>query len=619
MAFVAIPARAPVYKARPKPEEWRAIRHAAERREPVMRRELLQAFADLRDALDTFSATDRLEQACATGRVQAVLDAIPFEALRPGMIHAIAVLNDALVEGGAVAGRQLVDRLFPVKKIGNVIAVDFAKKKEGRAKFEVRFDLTNPEAVKWASANSGRLVTQITNDTKAGVQALVVRAFEQGIPPRDLAKLIQQQGIGLTAPQAIALSNFRNRLIADGVKPDRIQLLTQRKYDQQIKYRSHVIARHELLTASNKGQSLLWQQSVGAGLLPETTKRKWIITPDDRLCPLCAEMRGERAITGLKEPWSTPKGEVTTPQQIHVQCRCAQGLVIDLKAAQAEAQAAIANPNEQLKALMPKLVEPHGATIPPGMMTPKPATLTEGQMQTIWSLASSGKAKLPAIASGMRLDPKLVADAYRTMATRQATILAELKARAPQWPIADDVQRTIGSKYPEAVSRHGAKWKRTLAARESEAIRSYTGSGYQTMNEYLRNGGSINGDEWAAQSSKAVQTALMNAPQPPPPELVWRGVSRWPEEFTAGSVQRFKGFQSTTIDPKFAEGWSSTLLEIKPKRGAYIQPLSMHKAEMEYLLPHNAEFKVIGRRRVKFKDRYGNVYERDVVQLEQVD
>ena len=604
MSFVAISARAPVYKARPKPEEWRAIRHAAERRERAMRGELRQAFAELQGSIDV----ERVEDACATGRVGAVLDAINFEALRPGLIVAIGTLNEALVEGGSVAGRQLVDLLFPVVE---------KKKEDGRAKFDIRFDLTNPAAVQWASQNAGRLVTQISGDTKAGVQALVTRAFEQGIPPKQLAQLIQQQGIGLTAPQAIALSNYRARLVADGLKPERVQLLTQRKYDQQIKYRSHVIARHELLQASNTGQLLLWQESVGAGLIPETTQRKWIITPDDRLCELCSQMRGERAITGLKQPWSTPKGEVTNPQQIHVQCRCAQGLVIDLKAAQAQAQAAIAQPSQTLQQLMPKLVEAPSATLPAGMVTPKPVVLTEGQMQTIWQLASSGKAKLPQIAAGMQIDPKLVADAYRTMAARQATILAELKARAPKWPIADDVPRAMGTRYPTTVQRHYDDWLKTLTDNEIGSIRGYTGADYGDLNRYLRGGGTFDGKDWNATASRRIQEGLLKAPSPPPPELVWRGVNRWPDEFTDGSVVRMKGFQSTTIKPEFAESWKGgALLEIKPKRGGYVRRLSQHEHEYEFLLPHDQEYRIIGRRRVKMADRYGGDRTVEVIQIE---
>lgn len=351
MGFVAIAARAPVYKAQPKPEQWRAIRHAAERRERAMRSALAEAFADVRDAVDV----EALMRACEARFLQGVLDAIPFGRLQASLIPAIAIINAALTEGGSIAGRQLVEQLFPIRKAGNLYDFEIAKKKS-RAKYDIRFDLTNPAAVRWASENAGRLITQVSNETKKGVRVLVERAFVQGIPPRPLAKLIRESGIGLTRPQSTALTNYMNQLIADGLTDDRIRQLIARRGEKMLQYRSLVIARQELLQASNRGQSLLWSEAGAAGLIPaETQKRKWIITRDDRLCPLCAQMTGERAITGVNEPWSTPTGEVTIPQQIHVMCRCAQGLVIDLNVAREQAAEAVANPSPELARLMPNL------------------------------------------------------------------------------------------------------------------------------------------------------------------------------------------------------------------------------------------------------------------------
>lgn len=596
-----LPAPAPVYKAQPKPEQWRAIRHVAETRERSMARAVRDAFTDLIASIQP----DRLLQACESKRVQAVIDEIPFGTLQAGFIHAAAIVNDALVAGGNIAGAQLIDQLFPVQKAS-------ASASAGKSKLDLRFDLTNPAAVKWASNNSARMITQVSADTQKGVQALVVRAFEQGIPPRDLARMIREQGIGLTAPQAIALGNFRAGLVTAGLKAERIQVLTQRKYAQQITHRSMVIARHELLQASNRGQSLLWSESTSAGLIPDTTKRKWIITPDDRLCPICAQMTGDRAVTGLTESWSTPNGSVDIPQQIHIMCRCAQGLAINLNVARAQAEAAIANPSPQLQALMPKLVEPPSATLPPGLMTPKPKTLTEGQLQTIWQLASSGKATIPKIAAGMDLDQKVVANAYRLMSERQKVVLAELKGK---WPIDHGIERSMGAKYPDDVDRHYAGWAKRLTRDEGDAIHGFTGSEYIDLNRELRAGADIAKDYRAS----LIQAAIAKAPKPPPPELVWRGVSGWPDEFKDGDVRKFSGFQSTTISPLFAKGWNNRyLLEIKPSRGAYINRISMHKTEYEYLLPHNAEYKIVGRRTVKFRGRYRETYEVDVIQVEQL-
>jgi hypothetical protein len=360
MPFVVIPARPPVHKGAPKAEAWRAIRAVADRYLRPMIAALEQAFADLGDAIDL----DALQEAVESGHVRAVLDAIDFAKLQQLLIQPIAILNHGFLEASAIAGQQLLQQILQpaaaqgakpkLRRHGELIIVEAVGPSDRgddglRGRYRLRFNEANPAALRWASRNAGRFITEISDETRAGIQELVGRALNDGWAPRDLARLIRDQGIGLTRPQAQALLNYRQRLVADGAKPERIAQLTDRKSKQQIKYRSEVIASHELLSASNSGQSLLWREAVRTDLLGAATKRKWIITPDDRLCPLCAQMRGERAITGMDEPWSTPRGDVMIPQGIHVRCRCAQGLVIDEPGGgRARFRAALADPSSEL-------------------------------------------------------------------------------------------------------------------------------------------------------------------------------------------------------------------------------------------------------------------------------
>jgi hypothetical protein len=208
----------------------------------------------------------------------------------------------------------------------------------------------NPAAQRWASRNAGRFVTEISDETRAGIQELVTRrALDDGLGASRSGAADPRAGHRAHAAAGAGAAELPTALVADGAKPERIAQLTDRKSKQQIKYRSEVIASHELLSASNSGQSLLWREAVRTDLLGAATKRKWIITPDDRLCPLCAQMRGERAITGMDEPWSTPRGDVMIPQGIHVRCRCAQGLVIDEPGGgRARFRAALADPSSEL-------------------------------------------------------------------------------------------------------------------------------------------------------------------------------------------------------------------------------------------------------------------------------
>jgi hypothetical protein len=188
---------------------------------------------------------------------------------------------------------------------------------------------------------------------------------------------------------------------------------------------------------------------------------------------------------------------------------------------------------------------------------------------------------------------------------------AQLLQSAEGWPIGDDVIRKLGFKYPEQVTSHGAAWRSSLMPQEQNAIEHYTGSGYDAMNQQLRNG------MWT-DKTKAIQTALAKAPAPPPPQLVWRGLGHGAAHLVAnlstGDEVQLNGFQSSSIKPTFAAGWAGgALLEILPKAGAFVRPLSQHKGEWEYLLPHGKKYKVRGITKVALE---GSGKLHTVIQLE---
>jgi hypothetical protein len=102
--------------------------------------------------------------------------------------------------------------------------------------------------------------------------------------------------------------------------------------------------------------------------------------------------------------------------------------------------------------------------------------------------------------------------------------------------------------------------------------------------------------------AKNIENAILKAPSPPPPELVWRGVTgdgaqAYFSKLHAGDVVQLAGFQSTTIRPEFIHSYSN-VFEIKPKAGAYVRPISDHKSEYEFLLQHNAKYVVHGAAKV---------------------
>lgn len=131
------------------------------------------------------------------------------------------------------------------------------------------------------------------------------------------------------------------------------------------------------------------------------------------------------------------------------------------------------------------------------------------------------------------------------------------------------------------------------------ALQEYTGSLYVYMNKYLQGRGNtqVFGTPAVKDGITHIERALKNAPKPPPPSLVYRGIEATPEEvfgmgITQGAEVQLLGFQSTSVSPNAAFG-GKIRLEIVPKRGAYLEELSFHKSEKEFLLPHGETYRVI--------------------------
>jgi len=192
----------------------------------------------------------------------------------------------------------------------------------------VRFNVQDPEALAAIATFVGRQIMAIDETTREAIRGILRRAFESGMP---VAQQLQEIAalIGLTPRQAQSLSRYREGLQAAGVSPSRIQALVTRRAEALRLQRAEVIARTETSRAAHAGEQARWEQAVRAGLVrPEQLLRTWIVTLDDRLCPLCRAIPGLNPDgVGLDTPFRTPGGAVLYPPA-HPQCRCALGTTL---------------------------------------------------------------------------------------------------------------------------------------------------------------------------------------------------------------------------------------------------------------------------------------------------
>lgn len=192
------------------------------------------------------------------------------------------------------------------------------------------------------------------------------------------------------------------------------------------------------------------------------------------------------------------------------------------------------------------------------------------------------------------------------------------------WPIADDTVRALGNNYPKLVEKRAAPWIQNLSPVERSSLEAYTGTAYMDINATLRDKsmhapGQVEDRETdllTRGTINGINSALAKAPAPPPPELVWRGISfaaKLPA-MHVGDVVELDGFQSTSIDPTTVAP-SQKIFEIRPTHGGYIKSLSEAPLEEEFLLPHAAQYRVVGLKSVPIY-LSGAARKKDVIQLE---
>lgn len=165
-----------------------------------------------------------------------------------------------------------------------------------------KFDAKNLEAQKVAAKQAAKMITKVSNETKDAIRMLVARSIREGIPPYEAARMIRSM-VGMTGPQSIAAINYRTELIDQGLNLDRVNTLADRYVKKKIRERAIMIARTEIMGALNTGVLQSWKQAQKEGFLGKNAAKEVIVTPDERLCPICAPLEGQ--IVPLKEKFNT--------------------------------------------------------------------------------------------------------------------------------------------------------------------------------------------------------------------------------------------------------------------------------------------------------------------------
>jgi len=231
----------------------------------------LNAFASAQKELNTAGLTQALKDKNHAAVLEAASKAVDTltETLRPGLEQ---ILYEVLKTSGEVAGKALKKRLRATRAATGFRTSVVTK---------WQFDITDPNAVAWIEEHAGETIEGINEDTRAQIRDLVEEAFTEQYDVNDLAAEI-----------------------ADVIGDDA---------------RAETIARTETMRASNQGQLEAWDQATDAGLLTGDETKEWIVTPDDRLCPICEPLEGVTAALG--DDFDADGENVDAPPA-HPRCRC---------------------------------------------------------------------------------------------------------------------------------------------------------------------------------------------------------------------------------------------------------------------------------------------------------
>lgn len=284
----------------------------ADRLRPKVKAAFLQAVEAARKDVPAAE----LERLAAEGKYREILALLNAERRMDQLLKGsfAALITQAMSQAGAAAGPKIPRRMLA----------------QPTTPFELEglFNLINPRVSQFLNNYTAGLVINIGTDTGKAITELLRRANEEGRTPKAVARQIRDV-IGLRPDQEKALANYQQRLeLAGKMNQQQISKAVERYAKRLLAERADVIARTETMRAVNAGQNLAWQEAEQRELLAPGTRRRWLVTRDDRLCPVCAAIPGMNPEgQRLDEPFQTTMGPVLAPP-LHPSCRCAMSLVI---------------------------------------------------------------------------------------------------------------------------------------------------------------------------------------------------------------------------------------------------------------------------------------------------
>lgn len=323
------------------------VEEFAETLEADTRVAVLDAIEALRRSVDLEAVEEAIRARSPTG----VLLALRVNRLPEMLAPLKDVIMDAVRGGGEIAAAELAGATrLDQKRLA--MAIKQVRPDLPKLELGIKFDILDPNALRYVQEYSGRLIVEVSQQTQHGIRALIESEFTEGISPQQQARRIRDR-IGLTTQQERFAQNYERTLrsaVSGEVNPatgnpwtvgdvnERYTLspirgaggLVEARVDSAVatyrqrllNMRADTIARTETLEAAHAGQEEHWRQLQSRGAIPPNAEREWKTRLDELTCPICAGLNGERAKIGGTYP-----GGFNRPPA-HPNCRCTEALTI---------------------------------------------------------------------------------------------------------------------------------------------------------------------------------------------------------------------------------------------------------------------------------------------------
>lgn len=283
-----------VLKAGIAPKDYERYHNISDKIAPVMARKFISAVSKVQLLMNVTTLEEAIEK---EKKIDSILDVIDWslvlsslqDAMRPGYITIVS-------EAGQLT-QELLNKEFGI---------------------QLSFNVRNPHVQGFIEKEVGALIRDVAEQAKSTVKDIISDAFQYGGHPYETAVQIREY-IGLTDSQYRMVRKRFQAMVDNGMPMEEAYAQSILYRDYLVKRRAEVIARTETIRAANGGQQVAWELAIAQ---LDGMQKKWIITPDDRLCASCQTI----ARSGPVDIDGTFADGVKHPP-LHPNCRCAMGLV----------------------------------------------------------------------------------------------------------------------------------------------------------------------------------------------------------------------------------------------------------------------------------------------------